>query len=170
MPKLGQAEDTRPHNKRCRKCKCLVKKLVSRFGYDGKPAAHSYRCENPYHNCGTAERDGCEPVRVYEPVAHAYWDGGGGHWEHPGPLEDCDNPECADRKDRHRAGLAPGGTWHPGTYGDCFLAECEPPFERSDVATSGDTSWQDHNRGPWGEWPPSDPGPWPGPLAGDEDV
>jgi hypothetical protein len=128
MPKIGAEADDRLYNVRCRVCGCLTEKLVSRFGWDGKPAAHAYRCANPFHNCGTVEREGCEPKRVYEALKHAYWDGAGGSWEHPGTLDDCEMPECADRKDRHRAGLSPSGVWHPGSYADCFEPTCEPPF------------------------------------------
>ncbi|AYD86824.1 hypothetical protein SEA_MICRODON_77 [Streptomyces phage Microdon] len=125
MPKIGQAADERPYNVRCARCGCIVEKLVSRFSFSGKPAAHSYRCANPFHNCGTIERDGCEPRRVYETVAHAVWDGAGGHWEHPGKPEDCEAPECLERH-THK-GLKTGER-HPGRYADCGAEECEPPF------------------------------------------
>lgn len=158
MPKKGQrGAPERPYNLRCSVCGCIVEKLVSRFGYTGKPAAHAYRCANPFHNCGTIEREGCEPYRAYdEPKAHAYWDGAGGHWEHPGAAEDCTAPECVDRM-MHK-GLR-SGERHPGRYEDCTAEECEPPFDR----------------GPWGDWPPAVPGPgepgdpWP-PDPTDEDI
>lgn len=140
MPKIGQAADTRPYNTRCLKCRCIVEKVVDRFGFDGKPSRHIYRCANPYHNCGTVERDGCEPGRVYgEATAHAVWDGAGGSWEHPGPVEECQQAECLERM-THKA---PDGSRHPGAYLDCTREDCEPPFDR----------------GPWGDWPPADPGP-----------
>lgn len=123
MPKIGAKADERPYNRRCKVCGCLVEKLVSRFGFNGKPAAHAYRCGNAYHGCGTLEREGCEPVRVYgEPVAHGY-----STEEHPGPRETCDRPECLEAR-THRAGLSPSGTLHPGKYEDCYEQECEPPF------------------------------------------
>lgn len=129
MPKLGAKPDDRPYNTRCRKCGCLVEKLIARFNLYGKGVRHSYRCANPYHNCGTVERDGCEPYRVYgEPIRHVLWGGDDGEGEHPGTLEDCELPDCADRKDRHRAGLAPDTDWHPGPYVSCNRPECEPPF------------------------------------------
>lgn len=162
MPKLGAKPDDRPYNTRCQRCGCIVIKAVSRFGFNGKPAAHAYQCANPYHSCGTEYREGCEPVRRYgEAVAHAVWDGAGGHWEHPGKVEECAAPECSDLHS-HTAGLSPVGGRHLGRYVDCDLPECEPPFERGDVATAGDTSWG--WTPPEGELPP-----WPGPLAGDED-
>lgn len=125
MPKIGQAEDTRPYNTRCLKCGCIVEKVVDRFGFDGKPSRHIYRCPNPYHNCGTVERDGCTPARKYEATAHALWDGAGGEWEHPGPVEECIMPECVERM-THKG---PDGSRHPGTYLDCGDPGCEPPFE-----------------------------------------
>jgi hypothetical protein len=136
MPKIGQAEDTRPYNTRCKSCGCIVEKLVSRFGYNGKPAAYSYWCANPFHNCSTVARDGCTPVRQYEAVRHAYWDGHGGLWEHPGKVEDCDQPEC-EPKGHHLAGLSNTGVKHPGRYVDCGLPECEPPFEKGGLPNVG---------------------------------
>lgn len=124
MPKIGQAEDTRPYNTRCKKCGCLVEKQVSRFGFSGKPVKWAYTCVNPYHNCGTAEREFCEPVRKYEETAHALWDGAGGEWEHPGPVEECTMPECVERM-THKA---PDGSRHPGPYAQCQHEDCEPPF------------------------------------------
>ncbi|AXH49468.1 hypothetical protein SEA_CROSBY_80 [Streptomyces phage Crosby] len=124
MPKIGAAPDTRPYNTRCVRCGCIVEKLVSRFGWDGKPKAWQYRCANPYHNCTTAEREGCEPARRYEATAHAVWDGAGGSWEHPGPAEECDMPECVERM-THKG---PDGERHPGRYADCDNPKCEPPF------------------------------------------
>ncbi|AWY07397.1 hypothetical protein SEA_JACKIEB_79 [Streptomyces phage JackieB] len=163
MPKIGAKPDNRPYNLRCRKCGCIVEKLVSRFGFTGKPVAHAYKCANPFHNCGTVEREFCEPYRAYdEPTAHAYWDGAGGSWEHPGPVEECEMPECLERH-THKALLS--GDRHPGKLEHCESEECEPPFERGDVATSGDN--------PWG-WPPvpgpGEPGdPWP-PQESDRDI
>ncbi|WIC89229.1 hypothetical protein SEA_BOGOTA_79 [Streptomyces phage Bogota] len=125
MPKIGAAADDRPYNVRCKVCGCITEKMISRFGWNGKAAAHAYRCANPFHNCGTVEREGCEPRRVYDqPPAHAYWDGAGGSWEHPGRVEDCTMPECVERM-THKA---PDGTRHPGRYEDCTSADCEPPF------------------------------------------
>lgn len=126
MPKLGAKPDNRPYNTRCQKCGCIVEKLVSRFGWDGKPKSWQYRCANPYHNCGTVERDGCQPARRYEPVAHAVWDGAGGSWEHPGPAEDCEMPDCVER---HTHKALKSGERHPGRLEDCAAEECEPPFE-----------------------------------------
>lgn len=129
MPKIGAKADNRPYNLRCKHCGCLVTKMVSRFGFNGRPAAHAYRCEQWGHQCGDMTREGCEPYRTYdEPVAHAYNDGAGGVWEHPGTLEDCPLPDCEPRKDHHRAGLSPTGVKHPGRYEDCYRPECEPPF------------------------------------------
>lgn len=126
MPKIGAKPDDRPYNTRCQTCGCIVEKLVSLFGWNGKAKSWQYRCANPYHNCGTVERDGCQPVRKYgEPVAHAVWDGAGGTEEHPGPAEECDRPECVDRL-THK-GLKTGER-HPGRYENCPAEECEPPF------------------------------------------
>lgn len=130
MPKIGQAEDTRPYNTRCLKCGCIVEKVVDRFGWDGKPARHIYRCANPYHNCGTVERDGCTPARKYEATAHAVfkgvWDPAAGSAEHPGPVEECQMPECVERM-THLAN--DGVTRHRGSYVDCTSEGCEPPFD-----------------------------------------
>lgn len=125
MPKIGAEPDNREHNTRCKKCKCLVEKSVSRFGFNGRPVKWAYTCANPYHNCGTAEREFCEPVRVYEPTAHTYWDGAGGEWEHPGRAEDCEMPECTDRMS-HRS--LKTGDRHPGPYASCTDPSCEPPY------------------------------------------
>jgi hypothetical protein len=152
MPKIGQAPDERPYNTRCKRCGCLVEKLIDRFGFNGKPSHHIYRCANPYHNCGTVERDGCEPVRTYgEDFRHALNDGAGGIWEHPGKAEECQQAECSWR---HHDGLKTGAR-HMGRLADCLDPECEPPFDR----------------GPWGDWPPAEPTEWPpmGSLAGDYD-
>jgi hypothetical protein len=125
VPKIGQAEDTRPYNIRCAKCKCVVEKVISRFGWGGKAAEHIYRCAHPYHNCGTVQRDGCEPVRKYgERPAHSTWDGGSGAVEHPGKVEDCPAPECCYRS--HVS--LDGEEKHPGRLQDCESARCEPPF------------------------------------------
>jgi hypothetical protein len=145
MPKIGEKPNTRPYNLRCTVCGCLVEKLISRFNVYGKGAAYIYRCPDPYHNCGTASREGCTPERRYgEPVAHALWDGAG-VWEHPGKLEDCPAAECSYRC--HTS--LDGSETHPGRYQECERPTCEPPFEHGDVATSGDTSWREHDRGPW---------------------
>lgn len=127
MPKLGaKPEPKKPHNLRCKKCGCLVEKLVSRFGFSGKPVKWAYKCANPYHNCGTAEREFCEPQRVYgEATAHAYWDGAGGLWEHPGPVEECQSPECLERQ-THRS--VKSGERHPGPLISCTDPDCEVPF------------------------------------------
>lgn len=125
MPKIGQAEDTRPHNTRCTKCGCLVEKVIARFNMYGKGVKHQYRCMNPYHNCGTVERDGCTPERVYEPVAHAYWDGADGYWTHPGRPEDCTTTECVERM-THKA--IRSDERHPGPAITCQHDDCEPPF------------------------------------------
>lgn len=128
MPKIGQKPDNRPYNLRCTVCGCLVEKVVSRFGFNGRPAAHAYRCAMWGHRCGTAEREACNPTRVYdEPIAHALSDGHGGVWEHPGTPEDCTMPECVE-KGSHKAGLSPSGVRHLGKYEDCYEPECEPPF------------------------------------------
>ncbi|UTN93085.1 hypothetical protein SEA_MARKY_82 [Streptomyces phage Marky] len=141
MPKIGaKPEPEGPYNLRCARCGCLVEKLVSRFGFDGKPKSWQYRCAYPYHNCGTVERDGCTPVRKYgQATAHAYWDGAGGQWEHPGTAEECDRPECLER---HTHKALKSGDRHPGRLVDCAAEECEPPFDR----------------GPWGDWLPASPG------------
>jgi hypothetical protein len=148
MPKIGAKADDRPYNLRCAICGCHTEKLISRFGFSGKPAAHAYRCSNPYHNCGDETREGCKPYRAYgEPIAHGSRSG-----EHPGRPEDCTEEDCAYRS---HAPLTGGGERHPGSLGDCTSAECEPPFDR----------------GPWGDWPPAEPTEWPpmGSLAGDYD-
>jgi hypothetical protein len=163
MPKLGAKADDRPYNTRCRKCGCIVVKAVSRFGFDGKPSQHCYQCPNPYHNCTTAEREGCEPARVYgETVVHAIWDGLTSVDEHDGKPEDCDHPLCLERT-THKA---LNGERHPGLYLECTRPECEPPF--SPGGLPGVPPREDAG-GPWADWPPQDPGPWVGPLAGDED-
>jgi hypothetical protein len=125
VPKIGAKVDERPYNVRCSVCGCLVEKMVSRFGFNGKPAAHAYRCAVWQHNCGTLEREGCAPYREYEPEAHAFNDGEGGVWEHPGRAEHCTAPECADRGHEPLSG---GGERHPGRLEDCESAACEPPF------------------------------------------
>jgi hypothetical protein len=158
MPKIKPDPNAgKPYNLRCKKCGCIVEKLVSRFGFNGKAAAHAYKCANPWHNCGTIEREFCEPYRAYDqPTAHAVWTDANAAEEHPGRPEDCERPECLDRL-THK-GLK-SGERHPGRYEDCAAEECEPPFDR----------------GPWGDWPPAVPGPgepgdpWP-PLASDEDI
>jgi hypothetical protein len=127
MPKIGAKPDNRPYNTRCATCGCLVEKVVDRFGGFGRPDHTIYRCANPFHNCGTVLRDGCAPKRVYtEAVAHAYWDGAGGSWEHPGPVEKCETPECLERHTHKAPGV--NGARHMGRYEDCTHAECEPPF------------------------------------------
>jgi hypothetical protein len=125
MPKIGAKPDDRPFNRRCAHCGCIVEKLVSRFGWDGKPKSWLYRCKHPFHNCTTVEREGCEPVRVYEPVAHADWDRTTGVVEHPGRVEDCADPRCEEYCG-HRA--LSGGERHPGRLADCPSPACEPPF------------------------------------------
>lgn len=159
MPKLGADPHAgEPYNLRCSICGCLVEKVISRFGFNGKPAAWAYRCALWGHQCGTVDREACKPYRAYgEPIAHVLNDGAGGIWEHPGKVEDCPLPDCADKG--HDA--LTGGVRHPGTLMDCTSEACEPPFDRgdpwashpaSDVATEGDTSWLD-------------PDPRPDPLA-----
>lgn len=126
MPKIGAKPDDRPYVLRCVRCGCLVEKQVSRFGWDGKPKSFVYTCANPYHNCGTVDRDFCEPKRSYgEATAHAVWDGAGGVWEHPGRAEDCGTPEC-EGKHSHKA--LTSGERHPGPLANCQSQECEPPF------------------------------------------
>ena len=128
MPKIGAKPDNRPYNVRCKKCGCLVEKMVARFGFNGRPAAHAYQCPVWGHQCGTVDREGCEPTRAYdEPIAHALNDGHGAVREHPGTPEDCTVPECLESR-THRAGLSPSGVRHSGRYEDCYEPECEPPF------------------------------------------
>ena len=127
MPKIKpDANAGKPYNLRCRKCGCLVEKLVSRFSMYGKPAAYAYKCANPFHNCGDMTREFCEPFRSYEePKAHAVWTDQNTAEEHPGAPEECEHVLCLERH-THRA--LRSGDRHPGRLVDCPSEECEPPF------------------------------------------
>lgn len=166
MPKIGArtAEPEQPHVLRCVNCGCVgLSRLTTRFTPWGTPVGMIYACDQwpVAHRCDTAEREGCAPERVYTDVIHtvdAKTGDGTTKNLHPGPREKCVLKQCLNEAAQaqttphvHRFEYADDDNGHSGSFCDC--GEEEP----------------DHNRGPWGDWPPSGPSPWLGPLAGDED-
>lgn len=67
MPKIGapKGDADRPYVTVCEVCGCQCEKAVSMFGPTGRPARWAYLCQTWQHRCGTVDREGCKPRRVY---------------------------------------------------------------------------------------------------------
>lgn len=137
MPKIGapKGQDERPYKTICTICLDDVEKLIAQFNLYGEGKRFTYGCSNPYHNCGTVERDGCTPKRVYTDSAgqaeYAEWlkaklD------ERTYSTLDARGKRVYAEPGTHLYDDGAGAIWqHPGLKENCPSLDCSPRVKHS---------------------------------------